>query len=1401
MPGSVKNLAMDNDLSGRAKIFRSLLPEHGSRSGQNIRPSTDDQVRINVSGLKKPGCADLTSEEILIGKSEEVYQLIEILKRRGYTDICGFQGVSSRSPSVGPITGLDCDLPVEVVTGEPCYSLSKGLKINADQTLIDFYDQFVSGPRCAASPISSTVCSDSILIRDARDCDAAKGLEIKFHRTLRAPDDGKIYPLSTDFGQIKMLPVASLSKKLPPDTSATGGALFPLYQREAVVVHFDRTISGWMDPEAPATFAIRAFEGHINCVTGRPESFANNTSVQDSVQDYVVFPLQQRLDGCVSQSGGTNQFVSLPLGSNSRSPSQAPTKILRFQVAPRYPDGCNFIMGDKKSSGLDIHATPNQLRLNVGTSIKMGGSRHCQRRLKETAYRTASLELFKNEDLYPFPKDHCRPTYIWELKSLTAGEDLQQPKGTWSISSVGSLWLSADWLSFGISGKPNTTIHISPFHNLQSFRARVKSRMPQESPAFDHNKLAINGNVLLEDPDICRIVQQGLRFNGPAGILTLTKETIESLPKQVNLYGKSRPSLSRWDVGLIAGGRADMDVHADDNPKAWNWTCSGLVTVHILNHLAFEDITSIACPSTPIELSSYFTHKIPVSTFQEAGVIHSIDKTRVIQAGIVVQSGRQVACLLCEENLCDTLTRIPPATIETPPTLPSKPTVAYEDAMKSALAQTSVLTDVCGKGAENRVFHLLERGAKVNESPAEEGGRTPLQAAAEGGHLKIVEILLAHGADVNGAAAPFNGMSALAAAADRGHVEVVKMLLARGAHVNAVLPGWRDYSSALQYACKAGHTEIIRSLLEAGAEPNNNKWKSASPLCLAAEHGFLEAVQLLLEYGAEVDNAASLELDHGRPRGTTPLHEATTKQHKEVVDLLLRHGADPAIVDAGQSSPLHIAAAFADQAIFHLLLASPRIHKFVEMRDKYKAALMQTICKDGSFDRIKYFLARVPGPRDHFPLKCWAVFFCCGLGYTRTVEGLLGLNLSPNFSVSNDATRLVGYQAETSLEHAILKGHTEVVELLLKRGAIVSSSGGFRLSKENPILTAASKGFLDILKLLLANGVSFDQALQSEAMQKAAKNGHTAVVEFIMSSHQHSADKSEVNKSLHKALAGSDAPTSRLLLVSGADANCEHEGRRPLHLACFSAEIVELLLAHGADVGAEDEKKNLPLHKAAFARNKDAPRIVQLLLEAGSPIDQKNAARDTPLMNACAARNVEVIKELVLAGADARATDAEGRTPLHLCCARDGDHKADQHEAIRVLASLLWVDVDAEDDKGRTPLDLAAQSFRSPVVRTLLDVGADPELVDLERLRHGIVVAHEPRATIYECEAVWQIRKALGQTESLYGDELPVGFKRVRRLDSTDKGGSMKQVSEDGTVDSFVFDMAVLNAISSFRDL
>ena len=79
-------------------------------------------------------------------------------------------------------------------------------------------------------------------------------------------------------------------------------------------------------------------------------------------------------------------------------------------------------------------------------------------------------------------------------------------------------------------------------------------------------------------------------------------------------------------------------------------------------------------------------------------------------------------------------------------------------------------------GRTETVERLLAAGGDPNSVDA--GGYSALQAAAENGHLEIVEMLVAHGADVGYSS---EGNSALDLALAAGHANVVEFLRAHGA--------------------------------------------------------------------------------------------------------------------------------------------------------------------------------------------------------------------------------------------------------------------------------------------------------------------------------------------------------------------------------------------------------------------------------------------------------------------------------------------------------------------------------------------------------------------------------------------------------------------------------------------
>lgn len=157
---------------------------------------------------------------------------------------------------------------------------------------------------------------------------------VAFQRTLRIPDDGRVYPLPPGLGRFPILDVKSLSGPLPPGWRERGGAVIPMYRREAL----------WLGFHA-ASFkpnAVKIAIGGVNAVSGG--SF--DEPLHADPQDYLVCPEQPWLDGIHSESGAVRQFVAMPLGlgytvesSLRGAETEGGIQITVFEpVAGRFPD-------------------------------------------------------------------------------------------------------------------------------------------------------------------------------------------------------------------------------------------------------------------------------------------------------------------------------------------------------------------------------------------------------------------------------------------------------------------------------------------------------------------------------------------------------------------------------------------------------------------------------------------------------------------------------------------------------------------------------------------------------------------------------------------------------------------------------------------------------------------------------------------------------------------------------------------------------------------------------------------------------------------------------------------------------------------------------------------------------
>jgi ankyrin repeat protein len=191
---------------------------------------------------------------------------------------------------------------------------------------------------------------------------------------------------------------------------------------------------------------------------------------------------------------------------------------------------------------------------------------------------------------------------------------------------------------------------------------------------------------------------------------------------------------------------------------------------------------------------------------------------------------------------------------------------------------------------------------------------------------------------------------------------------------------------------------------------------------------------------------------------------------------------------------------------------------------------------------------------------------------------------------------------------------------------------------------------------------------------------------------------------LHQAAEGGHAAVAALLVEHGAPINARDKYRQtPLTFAANGGflEIVELLVAHGADVNAENEALSAPLSLAALKGHCD---VASLLLERGAHVDG-SSDDNHPVNDFVETGDLDCVRMFIAHGASMTSPDWWGLPMHHLAGFTDvsKDYRGIADALLAAGAAL-----DAPNEKGETPLWLAAQRSRPEMVSFLLEKGANP---------------------------------------------------------------------------------------------
>lgn len=173
---------------------------------------------------------------------------------------------------------------------------------------------------------------------------------------------------------------------------------------------------------------------------------------------------------------------------------------------------------------------------------------------------------------------------------------------------------------------------------------------------------------------------------------------------------------------------------------------------------------------------------------------------------------------------------------------------------------------------------LIENGSNLNHLDLD--GFTPIILGAKHKAYDTVKELIKKGADVN--LSSHKKITALHQAADNNDFEMLQILIDGGGNLKQE---WSHYGGPIHWACIAGHKKMIEKLISLGSSIDELDGNGGTMLHMCAATGLKEMAECLISKGISIDIQTKTDK-------TTALHLASEFDHLEIVNLLLKNGAN-----------------------------------------------------------------------------------------------------------------------------------------------------------------------------------------------------------------------------------------------------------------------------------------------------------------------------------------------------------------------------------------------------------------------------------------------------------------------------------------------------------------------------
>ena len=428
-------------------------------------------------------------------------------------------------------------------------------------------------------------------------------------------------------------------------------------------------------------------------------------------------------------------------------------------------------------------------------------------------------------------------------------------------------------------------------------------------------------------------------------------------------------------------------------------------------------------------------------------------------------------------------------------------------------------------------------------------------------------------------------------------------------------------------ASSKGKTERVRSLLKRtlfrkGVDVNSKNSCGETPILCAAIYGHFQIVDLLIKHGADLNIQRKYDW-------MTPLMCAAKNGYFDVIQLLIESEAKINMIDKEEKTALYHAIESRNIRIFELLFSKGA---YDSLNEEKKRDLLIHIFYKNFIEGAKFLLLK------------WNI-----LNYDDTFK-------------------------EELISLTVESGNFQMTELLLKHQTNVNTK-----NKDG-------KSILEI----------------------AVNNGHTKIVELLISNGVDINLKDSIQySSLHWAIETKKLKIAKLLINAGAEVNTiNYKKETPLMSAWQKdlSEIVILLIIKGAHGNIKVNSSDYLLNYALYSNKFE---IAEILIENSVDINIKNDDGKFPLL--CSLKRpwdkdyekaIRIFKLIISKGANIDAVTNEGQSILSYTLQRGYDIES------KLLISN-GADVHFKDTKGKTPFDYAIESsYDEPdVIELLLSKG------------------------------------------------------------------------------------------------